>query len=100
MIEQRFYSNLTKKLYNSKEEAEKAEDVVKKQTAVEQKKKEERSNRAKEVEEAYKKVLEDRKHYVDLKNKFIQDYGSFHMTYTDKEAEPTTLFDLFRYFDL
>ena len=42
-----------------------------------------RKSRAMEVENAYKKVLEAQKEYHDKLNKFIEDYGSFHMTIKD-----------------
>ena len=45
---------------------------------------EEKKARAKEVEDAYKAVVDANKHYLELRNKFVKDYGSFHMTFTDK----------------
>ena len=52
-----------------------------------------RKERAKEVEDAYKKRIEADKNYRSLLNKFIDDYGSFHMTF-DTELE-----DTFSFFD-
>lgn len=45
-----------------------------------------RKERAKEVENAYKARLEADKTYREKLNKFIDDYGSFHMT-IDTELE-------------
>lgn len=79
----RFYSDITNKLYNSKEEALAAEAKVKEQQAAEVKKTEERGKRAKDVEAAYKAYIDAYKSYVEKLNQFIKDYGSFHMTYSD-----------------
>ena len=38
--------------------------------------------RAKEVEAAFKAEMEAHNKYIELRNKFIKDYGSFHMSYT------------------
>lgn len=43
-------------------------------------KKKARAERAKEVEEAYKAAIDARNRADELANKFIADYGSFHMT--------------------
>lgn len=84
----KFYSDITKKLYDDQKELLKdEEEVVKKQEAEEAKKKElaeTRAARAKEIEEAYKAVIEAENRYADLKNQFIEDYGSFHMSFSTK----------------
>ena len=72
----KFYSDITKNLYDTQEEltkAEKAEADKKAKAEIAQK---ERSTRAKEVEAAYKNANE-------LMEKFIKDYGSFHTTFDD-----------------
>ena len=43
-----------------------------------------RATRAKEVEEAFKAMNVAHQHYIELKNKFIEDYGSFHLSLTEK----------------
>lgn len=89
----RYYSDTLKKLFETEDELKKAEVEFEEKHALELKKKEERATRAKEVEEAYKK-------YLDLRAKFVKDYGSYHMTITDKDLkDPATtfLFDLFNF---
>lgn len=54
---------------------------------------EQRKIRAKEVEDAYKARIEADKNYREKLNKFIDDYGSFHMTF-DTEVD-----DTFSFFD-
>lgn len=87
-----YESELTGKTYESKEECLEAE----KQHKLQIKGKEERGKRAKEVKDAYEHYLkvceEGRKKstdaynaYVNLKNEFVKDYGSFHMTVTNEE---------------
>ena len=52
-----------------------------------------RKVRAKEVEDAYKACLDANKHYRDKLNKFIDDYGSFHMTFDTEIDSPFSFFD-------
>ena len=54
-----------------------------------------RSVRAKEVEAAYKKVVEAQKEYHKLLNDFCKDYGSFHMTFRDGNSFFDEFFHLF-----
>ena len=66
--------------------------------AEEAKKSAERAARAKEVEDAYKAEVEAHAKYIKLRNQFVDDYGSFHMSYTTSTPEvevysPYTLFD-------
>ena len=80
-------SEKTKQEYPTVEEclaAEKEYDemVAKKKAEAEERAKMKRS-RAAEVEEAYKKAVEAERTYVELRNKFIKDFGSFHMTYSN-----------------
>lgn len=80
----KFYSDVTKKLYETQAALVEAEALeLKKKAEVEEKQKQ-RGERAKEVEAAYKAILEAQTKYAELKNKFIEDYGSFHMTVTEK----------------
>ncbi|MBQ3420979.1 MAG: hypothetical protein IJH34_04800 [Romboutsia sp.] len=81
-----FYSEILKKYFNDRAECEKAEKEYEEKHALELKAKEERTNRAKEVEEAYKK-------YVELRNAFIKDYHQWHMTYDDGNFK--SFFDYF-----
>lgn len=75
-----YYSDVTKKYYESEDALIAAEtEVIKAQKAAEEKNKV-RKERAQEVETAYKVVVDAQKKYLDLRNKFIKDYGSYHTT--------------------
>lgn len=52
-----------------------------------------RKERAKEVEDAYDARLEADKLYRERLNKFIDDYGSFHMTINTEVEDPYSIFD-------
>ena len=54
----------------------------------------ERKQRAEEVNAAYKAIKEAEKHYCELRDQFVKDYGSFHMTFTDTGS---FFFDPFRF---
>ena len=94
-------SEKTNKEYASVEECLAAEKEFDKQVALEKAKKDElaniRKDRAKEVEDAYKAILEAKKHYNELLNNFVKDYGSFHMTLHTGDGNPFDLFN--RFFD-
>lgn len=104
----KYYSELTKKVYDSPEDVEKAEVVLKeeqekaKKVAEEAKAKKEaliaeKQTRAKEVEDAYKEIIKANKKYEELKNKFIRDYGHFWMNYKDGDSE-VSIFEVFNDF--
>lgn len=80
----KYYSEVTKKLYDTEKELASAEAAVIKAQADEEEKKKARTTRAKEVEDACRDALNARQHYAELKNKFIKDYGSFHMSIKDE----------------
>ena len=94
-------SEKTKKFYPTVEACEAAEaEYDAKMAKIEAERKalaETRKERAKEVEDAYKKAKEAEKHYLDLRNEFIKDFGSFHMTVRSQEV-PSNFDDLFRLF--
>lgn len=80
----KYLSEKTNKVYDSVEElehAEKAHEAVQKEK---QQQREERTQRAKEIEDAYK-------NYLELKAKFIEDYGSYHMTLTEKDLPSVSI---------
>ena len=85
----KIYSEKTNKEYKTVEECLKAEEEFDKALALEKAKKQQlwetKKARATEVEEAWKSLREANKRYVELKNKFINDYGAFHMTFKDKD---------------
>ena len=85
----KFYSEITKKIYDSEKDLKKAEFEIQKQNEEKEKLRSQRAERAKEVEAAYKKANE-------LLDAFVNDYGSFHMTLADTEKSPFhSLFDMF-----
>ena len=100
VIKTKYYSDVTKKFYDVHDEAIEEEEKEKEKNALELKKKEEKAQRAKEIEAAYQKYVDDYKQFLELKNKFVKDYGSFHMTFKDNTPKvvETNLFDLFDWF--
>ena len=96
----KFYSEITKSFYDSVESCEEAEKEYNK--ALDEKKekektlKAERKVRAEELSDAYKAIKEAEKKYSKLRNQFINDYGSYHMTFIDGDMD--TLLDPFRFF--
>ena len=99
----KYVSEITGKAYDSEKDCLEDEKIFKekekKKKAAEEKKAAERSERAKEVEKAYEKVVEANKAYRDVLSKFIKDYGSFHMTYSDTNNLIDDVFDsVFRFF--
>ena len=84
----KFYSEITKKLYDSKEELVKAEVEVTKQNA-------DRAERAKEVNEALKAANAAQKKANDLLSKFVKDYGSFKTTIKDEDINIPSFWDIF-----
>ena len=116
-----YKSKLLNKEFTSLDELKKAEKEFNDAKALELEKASAKKERAKEVEEAYKnyvKVVEDANKYIadaqnkylELKDAFINDYGYFHMTYSNKEQDGNKVsevkvsdvidnfFDLFRTF--
>lgn len=86
-----YYSEKLNETFDTQAELEQAEaareaELAAKKEAAE-KAKADRSARAKEIEAAYAKIVEAEKvlseaqnNYKALRNKFIEEYGSFHMT--------------------
>jgi sRNA-binding protein len=101
----KYYSEITKQLYDKEEDLVKAETTLKliqakkeaeakaalaKKEAEEKAKKAERAKRAKEVEEALKAATEASAKATNLLKKFSQDYGYFHMSYTTDPTKEET----------
>ena len=96
----KFYSEITKQFYEDIEVC-KAEEAAAIQAQEEEKAskiklKEERANRAKEVEEAYKIAHEAYKQADQLMEKFLQDYGSFHSTVKEVQPSINNWFDIIK----
>lgn len=109
----RVYSDKTQQFYNTVEEANRAEFELKEQENREKIRKEreaaeakakkekevaERKVAADKVEAAHKAMVEAQKVYRDELNKFIETYGSFHMTWNSNDVK--SLEDLFKAFDV
>jgi len=85
----KYYSEELKKTFDTEEECvtaekvylQKLEDAKNKQLKL----KEEKTARAKEVQDAYTAWIEAEKTYKSLRNDFIKDYGYFHATYSTSE---------------
>lgn len=89
----KYYSDLTRKLYETAEELNKAETAVvkaeqerkaalEKKQAEQAKLKEQRAARAQEVTEAIRVRDEAQKKVNELINNFVKDYGSYHYTWS------------------
>ena len=85
----KYYSEELQKTFDTEEECVAAEkDYLQKLEDAKQEKlrlKEERTARAKEVQDAYTEWIEAEKKYKTLRNDFIRDYGYFHATYSNSE---------------
>ena len=102
-----YYSKLLQKPFDSLEDLKKAEDEYNKTHALELKAKQEKSELAKKIEDAYKeylhtieesnkKINEARKVYLDLRSEFIDKYHSYHQSYyKDNNREIQSVSDVF-----
>ena len=83
----KYYSEKTRKLYNTEAELIKAESLLAKleaeKVAKEKAAKEQRAARAKAVEEALKEANLAKAKATKLLNDFVQDYGSFHTSFSN-----------------
>lgn len=107
----RYYSDVTKSMYNTEKELVAAEQQVKveeakKARAAEEEKARkdkmaaERKARAAEVEEARKAMTIAQKNYQQKLEQFVQTYGTYHLSLNGEDAEAAThsLFDIFNPF--
>jgi len=107
-----YYSKKLNKPFDSLDELREAEEEEERKEALKQQEIEDKKSLAKKVEDSYKSYIEvlnaskeelkkvqeelDKKvsdsynEYVEAKNEFIDKYGSFHMTYKDKEPKVDT----------
>lgn len=84
----KYYSDLTKKLYNTEKQLKDAEIAVTKSKA-------NRAERAKEVTEALKAANEATTKANKLLADFVKEYGSFKTTLTDKDVDVKALTNTF-----
>ncbi|MBO7732410.1 MAG: hypothetical protein J6S67_07650 [Methanobrevibacter sp.] len=93
-----YYSEKSKKFYKTEEELKEAEEAFDAERAEIDKRAAEKKSRAQEVEKAYKHAEEVRKtaaemireadkEYYTLRNEFVKDYGSFHMSILEKDSD-------------
>lgn len=87
----KYYSEVTKKFYESAEDCIKAEDKIHRdiEAAEAEKRKatELRRQRAAEVEQARSELLSARKKYNEVLTKFCNDYGAYHCSIKDPTPE-------------
>ena len=95
----KYYSEVTKKFYDCEscliEDEERVAKEQEEKIAKAKQLKEERANRAKAVEDAYKLANEKQAEADKLMREFIKDYGSFHTTVKDVKPSFTSLIDYF-----
>ena len=98
----KYYSETLNKVFENEKDCLNAEKEYEAKVEEEEKRKKEladsRKVRAKEVEDAYKAIIDAQKHYNNLKNKFVEDFGSFHMTFSTTDDFHSLFSDLFRIF--
>lgn len=86
----KFYSELTKMLYDTEEALVTAETKIRKEEADKKAREAEknaaRAKRAKEVEAAYDASVKAEAKYKKLLNAFVKDYGSYHMTLSTRNT--------------
>lgn len=94
----KYYSEKLDRLYDDEKSLQVAEKDYDEKHAVEIKKKEERANKAKEIEEAYKKYHNAYKEYADLVRAFVKEYGSYHVSFkSDKDGFTQLIDELWRW---
>lgn len=92
----KYYSDKTKKLYETVEDLNKAEKAYDEAHALEIKKAGIKKEKADEIREARKVMIDAQNKYNELVNKFIKEYGSYHETYHDGDL--ICLKDIFNLF--
>jgi type IV secretory pathway VirB9-like protein len=89
----KYYSDKTKKLYDSVELLNEAEMAYDEAHAAELKKAEQKKTAAEAIRAARKAIVDAQNKYNELVNQFIKDYGSYHETYRDGDV--VSLRDIF-----
>lgn len=106
----KFYSDMTKKLYETEEalviaekemaaEEARKEEEARKAKEAEEAKKNERKARADEIEVARKEMVEAQKKYQELVTAFVRDYKTYHYSTSSADGLPTLFRSLFDIFD-
>ena len=76
----KYFSEITKKTYDTVEDLEVAEKAVAEKSNA-------RAAAAAKVEAAYKKLVEARKEFEDVLTKFCKEYGTYHKSFTGKDLD-------------
>ena len=98
-----YYSRVLNKPFDTLDALKKAEEEFKRQNDEKVKAQEEKKARAKEIEdaylnyqkvkeEAYTQIAEAEKKWIELKDKFVEDYGGYHMTYSNTNGNSKITF--------
>ena len=99
----KYYSEKLNKIYDDEESLKEAEKQLDEENEKRAKLVEVKKARASEVEEAYleyqkvkeeayKKIADAEKKWLDLRDKFAQDYKGYHMTYVNKNGKKYVTF--------
>lgn len=98
----KYYSEKLKKFYESEDECKHDEEIAAEKERAEEKRKtelaENRKSRAKEIEKAYRAIMDAQEKYDNLLSEFVKDYGSFHMTISEPSKHNDPWKDLFNLF--
>ena len=100
----KYFSDKVNKVFDTVEELEAAEKEQEEKEAEKTKLVEVKKSRAKEVEDAYleyenvkekayKEIAEAEDKWIQLRDKFAEDYNGYHMTYVNKNGEKKVTFD-------
>lgn len=81
----KYWNEYTNEVFDTEEEAMASEKKYLEAQEAKKRKDSERAERAKELEAAMQKVMEAKKEYKKLLNKFCKDYGSYHYSLKDSD---------------
>lgn len=96
----KYFSEKTNKLYDSEDELKKAELAVSEEKQKAEVAKQERAAAAKKVEDAFKAAAKANQKAQKALDDFTAKYGSFHKTWTGKDAEDFMVDPFLHFFDL
>ena len=93
----KYFSEVTKSVYDTEEELLEAEAKVAQEEEKKEIAKQERAEKAKEIDEAIKVAAAAQKKVDELIDEFVTEYGSYHKTFKDTNFKPFTspFFDFF-----
>lgn len=98
----KYYSEKLEEFFDSANECKQAEEIAAEKERAEEKRKSElaenRKARAKEIEDAYRAIMEAQEKYDNLLTEFVKDYGSFHMTISEPRKRLDPWKDIFNLF--